>query len=177
MWMGEVTVDGNGIVLFDPEVVRRFRPSLGVGHDLFHELTTTDAGEAALRDGVFVPVLAIDDAGYEVVIREDAETSVDLGDAVCSNGLFPLQVVGRLVVADLAVLRHWLPEVGWLPTNTSPGSYGVRIVGRRRVEHRRLTSCGYEFVLQRASTLPVPTGDPGHDMRILDWWNTKDTLD
>jgi hypothetical protein len=175
MWVGDVDVDGNGIVLFDPLVVARWRPNLAEGADLFTLLVTTDAGDEALEAGVFVPILAIDDGGYRVVVRSPDEPPGIDGQLVVENGTFPLAVARDVVVADLAVLRHWLPEVGWTRIPLAPGSYGVTVRGMRRMspDGKRLDEMGYELVAKPEPHLPPVTGETGRNMRTMNWWDAK----
>jgi hypothetical protein len=172
MWIGRVDVDANGIVLFDPVVVAQWRPHIKWRTDLFTELTTTDVGDEALRRGLFVPVLAIDDGGYDVIVRSRDEVSPIRGEVVVENGEFPLRIEHDLVVADLAVLREWIPELGWQHIPVPPGSYAATIAGFRQLTVKpELVAAGYELILDRRRDLPPVTGSTGRGMRVLNWWD------
>ena len=77
-----------------------------------------------------------------------------------------------LVVADLAVLRHWLPEVGWQHVPSEAGAYAATVRGFRVLsDGRELTRAGYELVLDPREALPPATADTGRPMRVINWWD------
>ena len=177
MRVGTVDVDYNGIVLFDPAtVIEHFGP-LVPGTDLFSRFTSSEEGDAALRHGVVVPILAIDDAGYDVVVRLASEPAIiQSEDVVCENGIFALRVrSGHVIAADLSAMMDWLDEPIGLSVPVDPGTYSVRIRGYRRVDwkQRTLEAAGYEFVLRRVRRLPRVTGNTGAKMRTLNWWDDE----
>jgi hypothetical protein len=95
MWQVTVSVEYNGIVLFDPCVVREELGSVRKGTNLFKRFTTTDEGDRVLARGLFVPVLAIDDAGYEAHLRLANEPSRVRDEHVLhTNDTFALRVAG-----------------------------------------------------------------------------------
>ena len=102
MWKVDVSVESNGIVFFDPTVVRAYYgEALSPGENLFRRFTTSDEGDAVLAGGVFVPILAIDDLGYDVVVRLEEEASTLPPEWILStNEHYALRVDDRLVVAD-----------------------------------------------------------------------------
>jgi hypothetical protein len=175
MWQGTVGVDANGIVLFDPVALARWRPDLAPGTDLFTELITTDAGDVVLARGLIVPILAIDDGGYDVSIRTVDEASPIDGEVIVENGVFPLLVERDVVVADLAVLRDWRVEVDWTHVAIAPGTYGVTLRGWRRMspDGKRMDGMGYDFALKPEPALPAVTGDTGRRMRVMNWWDAR----
>jgi hypothetical protein len=118
--------------------------------------------------------LAIDDGGYDVVVRSESEGVTSPGVVVVSNGEFALRVESGLVVADLAVLRHWMTGVGWVHVPAEPGDYAVTINGFRSMssDGKMLEAAGYEFVLTRRKELPTVTGSVGRNMRVMNWWDT-----
>jgi hypothetical protein len=70
MWRGKVITDFNGIVLFEPTLLKeRYGGAIEVGRDLFTEYITTDEGDDVVTAGIVVPILAIDGAGYDIVVR------------------------------------------------------------------------------------------------------------
>jgi hypothetical protein len=171
MWIGNVNTDANGIVLFDPGLIVKWRPNLVEGAGLFTELTTTDVGDEVLARGLLVPILAIDDAGYTIIVRTTGESSPVVGEIVVQNGEFPLHIEGELVVADLALLRDWCPG-WWTHVPIPPGEYAATIRGFRRMgSDGTLTSAGYEVILDRRSKLPHLTGVTGRNMRVINWWD------
>lgn len=175
MWVGDVSVDDNGIILFDPAAVALWRPDIEDGTDLFTEFFTTSVGDEGLARGLFVPILAIDDGGYDIIVHNEAEPLLERMDVVVTNGEFALQVTTGLVVADLAVLRYWMPGVGadWRLVPARPGNYAVTVRGLRRISSDRtlLEAAGYEFVLASRSELPVVTADLNRNMRVMNWWD------
>jgi hypothetical protein len=172
MWTGTVDTDYNGIVLFDPGLLRdRYGGAIAEGTDLFTRYTTTEEGDEVIAAGLVVPILAIDDAGYEVAVRTTGEPSPIDADTVVENGVYPLRVRDGLVIADLAVLREWVDELGWQPVGMAPGSYAVRVRGFRAIDGtgRRIERAGFEFVLDPCEVLPRPSADLGRNMRVLHW--------
>jgi hypothetical protein len=169
MFVDTVSVDFNGIVLFDPDRLQDFYRGIPDGTDLFTRFVSTEDGDAALREGFVVPVLAIDDGEYDVVVRLATEDSGARGSVLCENGVFPFRVLKRAVVADLAVLKEWIPELGWIPVPLRPGDYAVTVRGYRELDPllREITGAGYEFVLDPVAALPAVTGEIGRNMRVL----------
>src|SRR5262245_8846252 len=128
MWTGTVITDFNGIVLFEPVLLReRYGGAIAEGTDLFTRYRTSDEGDAVLAAGLIVPVLAIDDAGYDAMIRLSSEPAYVPGQIVAENGIFPLRVKERLVIADLVVLKEWMDDLGWIDVPVSPGNYAVTV--------------------------------------------------
>ena len=177
MWVGTVNVDYNGIVLFDPAALAGHFGSIAPGTDLHSRFTSSEEGDVVLRRGIVVPILAIDDAGYDVVVRLASEPEViRTEDVVCENGIFALRVCsGNVIVADLAAIMDWLDEPIGLSVPVDSGNYSVRIRGYRRVDwkQRALEAAGYEFVLRPVRRLPRVTGDTAKSMRTLNWWDDK----
>jgi hypothetical protein len=175
--IGTVNVDYNGLVLFDPaSVIQRFGP-LAPGTDLFSRFISSEEGDEALRHGIVVPVLAVDDAGYDVVVRLASEPArIQAADVICENGIFALRVCsGHVIVADLSAIMDWIDEPSGLRVPVEPGNYSVRIRGYRRVDwkHRVLKTAGYEFVLRRVRRLPRVSGKTDVKMRTLNWWDDE----
>jgi hypothetical protein len=63
------------IVLFDPDALTQFYGRIRTGTNLFKRFTRTIDGDEILERGIVVPTLAIDDAGYTIIIRDVAEPS------------------------------------------------------------------------------------------------------
>src|SRR5258708_5862049 len=161
--------------MFDPVVLQRWRPEIHAGTDLFTEFITTATGDEVLERGIIVPVLAIDDGGYDVVVRASNEPSPIRADVLVENGELPLYVERDVVLADLAVLRHWLTDVGWMHVPVATGNYAVTVRGFRKMsaDGRSLESAGYEFVLDPRERLPAVTGTTARNMRVMNWWDAK----
>ncbi|MGQ9609782.1 MAG: hypothetical protein ACUVWN_10780 [bacterium] len=170
MFIGTVSVDFNGIVLFDPGLLKQYyRGVIEEGTDLFTKYTTTEEGDIVLARGLIVPILAIDDAGYDIVIRLESEQMPEQKPVIVENGIYPLHIGKRLIIADLAVLSEWAEEEGWQDVDMPEGLYAVTIKGFREldVSGKRIISAGYEFILESRDTLPEFTADLAKNMRVL----------
>jgi len=169
MWLGDITTDFNGIVLFEPTLLEAFHGSIEEGADLFGRYRTTDEGDQVLSKGIIVPILAIDDAGYQVTVRQSHEAWQPPGEIVAENGVFALHVAQRLVLADLVVLKEWVPELGWTIIPVDPGYYVVNIRGfAARDAKRHITTAGYDIVLERTAELPAVSAELERNMRVFD---------
>lgn len=164
----DLTVDFNGIVLFDPDRLETFFGGrIDPGTDLWTRFTTTDDGDAVLSQGIVVPILGLNDGTYDVIVRHEAEASPVSDPVIVENGVFPLQVDRRAVLCDLAVFLDWERDVGWHDAAVDPASYGVTVCGFRAIEDGRVVRCGFEFVLARAEALPDLTASLETDMQVL----------
>jgi hypothetical protein len=162
------TTDFNGFVLFDPSALIHFcGGAIAEGTNLWHRFATSDDGDRVVDQGIMIPVLGINDGAYALHVRSDNEASAVTDPVIVENGLFPLQVCSRLVFADLAVLLEWEDESGWIDVVLRPGLYAVRIRGFRRIENKRVTHCGFEFVHSATDRLPNRTGSLETNMQVL----------
>jgi hypothetical protein len=171
MWVGTVITDANGIVLFEPTLLRAFYGGhIAEGTDLYARFLTTNEGDRVLVEGLVVPVQGIDDAGYEVVVRLSSEPFQPPGRIVMENGVFPLHIAERLVLADLAVLRSWKDDLDWRDMPGPPGFYAVTVRGFQELKPsgKAILRAGYEFVLDPRENLPALTADIGRDMKVLE---------
>ena len=159
MFRENLTVDFNGLVLMDPTELLRLTGPVRSGENILGRFSTTSLGDDAIRGGAVVPILSIDDSSYDVVVRYADEPA--LGPAHTTNGVFPLHVVSRCVVADLVVLWQWSGEMGWYDVDVPPGFYAVTMNGVREPQ-------GYEFVLTPVAELPEVTGDLNVRMSLWD---------
>jgi hypothetical protein len=170
MFTGTVSVDYNGIVLFDPDRLRaRYGGAISEGTNLFERYTTTDEGDEVIAAGLIVPILGIDDAGYEVIIRLADEPNPGAGPTVFENGIYPLVIGKRLVVADVAVLAEWIDEIAWQDVPVPPGTYAVTVRGfqERDATGTSIDRAGYEFVLAPVAQLPPMSATMEMDMQVL----------
>ncbi|EYF08100.1 hypothetical protein [Chondromyces apiculatus] len=170
MWVGTVITDFNGIVLFEPHRLETwYGGQIEEGTDLFSKFTQTDAGDEVLIAGQIVPVLAIDDSPYQIIVRLAGEPEVTRGEFIVENGIYPLRVERGLFVADLAVLKEWEEGLGWQPVDVLPGNYAVTIRGFRALDStgKRIIEAGYEFILEPRDALPALTADVGKNMRVM----------
>lgn len=164
-----ITVDYNGIVLFDPDaLVRYFGGTIQEGENILERLTTTDDGDAVIAAGVALPILGINDSTYEVLIRHASEPS-ELGcPIIVENGVFPMRVAARLVIADLAVLAEWTDDLGWQTVRIAPGHYGVTVRGFREIENSQVLRFGYELVFEPENQLPAMSASLEKNMQVLE---------
>jgi len=162
-------VDFAGIVLFAPELLNEYFGTINQGDNLYKIFTTTDDGEEIVKRGIVIPILGINDSSYEVHFRWNSEPSVIPGDLfILENGIFPLHVKSKLVIADMAVLVEWIAGMGWTYIEeVLPGFYEVNIKGFRKIESGEVTRFGFEIVLTPSNVLPELSGDLSKDMQVL----------
>jgi hypothetical protein len=165
-----VNTDFNGIVIFEPyRLAEFFGGSIAPGTDLFTEFRSSDLGDRVLEAGIVIPILAIDDAGYTIEILVDEKSVRPPSDIKFSNGIFPLRIRERLVVADLAVLKEWESDLGWIDIPVPAGIYAANVRGfQRRDNHDVIVDCGYEVSLQTVTEMPVLTGTTDINARVFD---------
>ena len=171
MHVMEVTATYNGIVLFDPKTLQWVIGNIGNGENLFEMFTSSDKGDDVLTAGAIVPILAINDDGYDVSIRFEYEPSWFLSQGaqgVVENGLYALHIQSELIVSGLASMREWIPHEDWNKVPGIPvGYYSVIVVGYRRIDKNGgLDLAGYEFILSKTDRLPPVTADTGVNMQV-----------
>lgn len=164
-----LTVDFNGIVLFDPERLKQyFGGQIAAGTNVYRLMTTTQAGDDVLTQGIVVPIMGINDSTYEVILRTSDEPSPVAEQTIVSNGVFPLQVTGRLVLADMAVLHEWEAELGWQTLPVEPGCYAVTLHGFRFIADHRVQRFGFDIEIESRVNLPALTGRLDTHMQVLE---------
>ncbi|UKE74486.1 hypothetical protein [Xanthomonas graminis] len=163
----KLSVDFNGLVLFDPGRLSDHYGGLEVGRNLWADFITTEKGDEVVRQGIIVPLLGINDGLYDVCVRATNEPTMWDVRHLKENGGFPLQVSSRLVIADLAVLLEWYPNEGWFDLDIPSGIYEVDIFGCRKVVGGIVESCGYDFVLKTSNGLPHMSAVLDKDMQVL----------
>ena len=170
MFKCSVNTDFNGIVLFDPyRLIEFFGGAIASGADLFTLFRTSDVGDQVLQAGIVIPILAIDDAGYSLEVLIDEESARPLSDIQFSNGIFPLHIQKKLVVADLAVFKEWEEDTGWIETPVSEGFYAATVRGfRTRNEQGHIVDCGYEVSLKTVTEMPILSGSTSINARVFD---------
>ncbi|MQP66281.1 hypothetical protein GE253_13115 [Niveispirillum sp. SYP-B3756] len=167
----DFTVEENGIVIFDKNVVKRFYGSkIKDGDDLLNRFMTSDEGDDALKNGLIVPVLAIDDMGYDIIIKMDNENCPEESFIIFSNGTYPLHIEEFACIYDLYSIMHWSNESeDGVRINIEKGYYGVNIHGYRiDDENGHIKKAGYIFSFKKESDLPKVTGETGSPMRVID---------
>jgi len=164
-----VITDFNGIAIFDPDrLIQFFGGQIAEGADLFTHFMSSDDGDKIVEQGIIIPILAIDDGGYSVEFYVDEKSNRPKEQVVFENGVFPLCIEKRLVIADLVVLKEWIEGLGWIQVDVPPGYYKATVRGfceRNRNGH--ITDCGYEVILESTTSLPEPTASLDSNSRVM----------
>lgn len=173
-FLTEADTDYGGLVLFAPDRLRAHHGGvIAEGTNLLELYLASDEGDRVLAEGLIVPILAIDTGGYRISVRDaDEQTAFPAPWERCAhNAAYYLQVVGRLCLADVVVLREWHDELAWQEVPAQPGHYRVSIDGFRYIAPGRygdeLRGAGYEITLARTNGLVAVSADTGRDMRVL----------
>lgn len=165
-----VNTDYNGIVIFDVDrLLQYFGGAIRDDTDIFELFMTTNAGDEVLDQGIVIPILAIDDAGYTVTFCIDEESPTALKDSVLFHSeIFPLQVQRRLVIADLVVFREWEMDTDWQDVPVPPGTYSAVVEGYAvRNDAHEIIDCGYNLLLRTEPKLPKRTASTDMNYRVL----------
>ncbi|HKX27717.1 MAG TPA: hypothetical protein VJ302_08500 [Blastocatellia bacterium] len=165
----QITTDFNGIVIFEPHRLKQFFGGrIAEGTDLFTTFMSSDDGDEVIKQGIIIPILAIDDAGYSIEFYLNEKSARPQEQIVFENGIFPLYVEKQLVLADLVVLKEWIENLGWTVVDVPSGYYQVTIRGFKQ-ENRlgHLTDCGYEVFLDSTTSLPQLTATLEINSRVL----------
>ncbi|UKE68209.1 hypothetical protein K8O61_11890 [Xanthomonas cerealis pv. cerealis] len=163
----KLSVDFNGLVLFDPSRLSDHYGGLEVGRNLWADFTATEKGDEVVRQGIIVPLLGINDGLYDICVRAVNESTKWDVEQLKENGVFPLHVSNRVVIADLALFLEWYPNEGWFDLDIMPGFYEVDILAYRKVVGGVVESCGYDFVLKESKDIPAMSAVLDKDMQVL----------
>src|SRR5262249_41930532 len=151
-------VEYNGIVVFDPRVLRAYYGGSIAAHaNLFERYTTTEEGDDVLRRGIIVPILAIDDLGYDCIVKDAEERCPEEAFVCVENGVFPLRIEGKAIICDLCSVRDWEDgiSVDYDEIDIAPGLYAVSILGYRKDDEKgHIEKLGYIFSFRREKRLP-----------------------
>ncbi|KAB0537869.1 hypothetical protein [Xanthomonas cissicola] len=71
----KLSVDFNGLVLFDLSRLSDHYGGLEVGRNLWADFTNTEKGDEVVRQGIIVPLLGINDGLYDVCVRAVNEST------------------------------------------------------------------------------------------------------
>ncbi|WP_124648988.1 hypothetical protein [Burkholderia stagnalis] len=170
MIFGEIDVEANGIVLLDQEVLYEtlgWTPLVPGERDLMSEFFNSDLGDKVIEKGAIVPLLSIDDGGYEIICRLATERSTVEDLVVAKNGSFPLSVREGAYFYDLENLMHWPPSETGIDSALESGFYSVTINGFRYIESGKIVRAGYEFVCEKTSELIESTAEIDKYMRVF----------
>ena len=165
----ELIVDFNGIVIFDPSVLAGYFCEINLGDNLYARFVGSDEGERVVEQGIVLPVLGLDDGIYSIILRTDKEPrGIDPKTIIVSNATFPLKIVTKAVISDMATLREWAPGENWREVMLSPGNYAVTVNGFRVIARREIIDFGFEFVFEETEELPTLSGSLAKNMQVLE---------
>jgi hypothetical protein len=137
----DVITDFNGVVIFDPDRLIQFCGGhIDEGADLFTRFMTSNDGDKVIEQGIIIPILAIDDAGYSVEFYIDEKSDRPKEQIVFENGDFPLYIEKKLVLADLAVLKEWIEGLDWTYLDIPPGYFKATVRGFCKKKNQQGTS-------------------------------------
>ena len=164
----EVYTDFNGIVIFEPtRLCNYFGGQIQEGSDLFSLFTSSEVGDDVVKQGIVIPILGIDDAGYSVELYINEQPNVKQ-NIIFENGVFPLAVAERLVIADLAVFKEWIYDLGWIDLDVARGFYSCVLRGYSEKDvDNNILDCGYNLILTQTDQLPDFTGKLDIDSKVL----------
>jgi len=165
----DVITDFNGIVIFEPgRLIQFWGGRIDEGTDLFTYFMSSDDGDEVIKQGIIIPILAIDDAGYSVEFYVDEKSDRPKEQIVFENGDFPLYVERKLVLADLAVLKEWIENLDWIFVDIPPGYYDVTIRGFCEKDQKgHIADCGYEMILRSTTSLPKLSASLEMNSKVL----------
>ncbi|PYD86041.1 hypothetical protein DNF23_45640 [Pseudomonas syringae pv. pisi] len=165
----ELIVDFNGIVIFDPSVLAGYFCEINLGDNLYARFVGSDEGERVVEQGIVLPVLGLDDGICSIILRTDKEPrGIDPKTIIVSNATFPLKIVTKAVISDMATLREWAPGENWREVMLRPGNYAVTVNGFRVIARREIIDFGFEFVFEETAELPTLSGALEKNMQVLE---------
>lgn len=164
-----VTVDFNGIVLFDPQALEDFYKTIEIGENLYARFAKTDDGDKVVENGIIIPIIGINDSSYRVILRDNDEPSIINPELIIvSNEIFPFKITNQAVISDIATFLEWEPDEGWQKIAIAPGFYAAKINGFRLIEKDCVIDFGFEIVLKKCDELPNFTGSLLKNMQVLE---------
>lgn len=165
MYLTALTTDCNGFCLFDPTILKQaLAREPAEGENLFRMFQSSELGDEVLRLGAVVPIYPITDSLYTLCIRtaKSAFPAERLhAQARARTGVYPLHVHSRLVLADLAVLQEWSPELAWRDVPFRPGFYSVVIAAHHG------EPAGFDVLLTPEAQLPELTATFDTNLDII----------
>lgn len=164
----EVDVDFNGIVIFDfPSIQELFGGKINEGDNILSFLTTTSKGDEALDEGLALPIMGIDDGGYNVRFFLDEEPESKGRDVIFDDGFFYLNVQNSLYLADISVFWDWEDYTGWREVGLPKGHYKVRVAGVRITDFLGCVSYGYDIVMYSVKERFLRTSEPRSNSNVI----------
>ena len=166
----DLMLDGQGIVVFDPYLLAEFvQQQQLVDSNVFqHFLDNPKVGDEAISRGLILPIYTIPAIDYQIILNDSTTSAVEADWKRFTTPAFPLTIrSAKVVVADIYSIMDWDaefyldmpldgPESTRVATEWESGDYSVTINGfsERNYEGRGPKNIGYEFLLQKVSTLP-----------------------
>jgi len=169
----KISLNMQGMVLFDPLVLDNFVQSKGIkdANLLDYFIRNPEVGNEAINEGVILPVYTIEIWDYEIIINLEEESKIDPEWKLFKTSYsFPFRVESEnIIISDIYAIMNWKPDyylnfpskdkrIGVDDNFTIPkGNYSVDILGFRDnlnpdIDNRE---CGYEFFFKKVSQLPL----------------------
>jgi hypothetical protein len=124
----KLSVDFNGIVMFDPAGLRTLYGDISSGHNLLKDFSESSRGDDVLDIGAALPIMGINDGDYLVRLYVNDNPPSER-TTVFSDSYFYINVTSHLFIADMAVLWDWEEYTGWNETTVPTGMYKVCVEG------------------------------------------------
>ncbi|MFV2021361.1 hypothetical protein [Micromonospora sp. LOL_023] len=138
--------EADGFVLLDPVRLDQYLGADSTGRDLLALFTTTDAGDAVVREGIAIPLMGVAAGYYTVLVRHLADHPPWPAAAFSSPGWVLGTETGSLLLCGVGHLTHWTPgHPKHRPVTVPPGWYAIEVRGHDHAEGS--DDAGYEFLL------------------------------
>ena len=166
----EVDVEFNGIVVFDPLNLKSYYGNIQNGENLFKRYIETEEGDEVIGAGLIVPILSIDDAGYDVILMKEGEVCEEEKHIITKNEFLFLEIVEKAIICDLYAIMDWDDSISvdYTTMDLSPGKYRVSIGGYREMSGGNIEKAGYILKFAPVDVIGEVTADLGKNMRVLD---------
>jgi hypothetical protein len=166
----EVDVEFNGIVVFDPLNLKNHYGNIQSGENLFKRYIETDEGDEVIGAGLIVPILSIDDAGYDVVLMKEGEVCEEEKCVIARNEFLFLEIIEKAIICDLYAIMDWDDSISvdYNVVDLVPGKYKVSIGGYRKMLGSNIEKAGYILKFAPVDLIGEVTADLGKNMRVLD---------
>jgi hypothetical protein len=149
-----------GFVLLDPARLDAFYEGKARGENLLQRFSETDDGDRVSAEGIAIPLVAVDEGDYTVLIRDAAAPALGPDPKVRSTGWVLGTETGELLFSGIGYLWKWNPDdPGWAAIRLTPGWYGVEVLGYVLNEGKPTEEWAFEFALTPASARPAFAAD------------------
>lgn len=168
-------LDGQGIVVFDPYALAEFvqQQQLANSNIFQRFLDDPTVGDEAISRGLILPIYTIPAIDYQIFLNDSQTSAIEPDWLRFTTPSFPLTISsGKIVAADIYSIMDWDaefyqnmplngPKSTQAATEWEAGNYSVTINGfsERNYVGRGPKNIGYEFLLQKVSTLPPVAKD------------------